>query len=232
MRIEPEIAGVSLVMLGNFNPSIFAPAWFGRHRLLSDRMVDNANTEIVHPQIAKFNADWLNAQVVPERFQIQTTNAPYYVCLLDLAIRIFREFLPHTPLKSMGINREVHFSVRSFKERDRLGRRLAPVEPWGDWGKKLELDGEHGGMTSLTMTQVNPEGRPPGGQINVKVEPSTRIGQGRRGVYVQVNDHYAIEESSSQMASNEIVTLLEKKFDESLRRADEIIDHVMSLPGK
>ena len=87
-------------------------------------------------------------------------------------------------------------------------------------------------MTSLTMTQLNPEGRPPGGQVNVKVEPSTRIGQGRRGVYVHVNDHYAIEESSSQIASNEIVTLLEENFDESLLRADEIIDHVMSLTGE
>ena len=231
MRIEPEIAGVSLVMLGNFNPSIFSPAWFGRHKLLSERMVDNAKTEIVHPQIAKFNADWLNTQVIPERFQIDTTNAPY-VRLLDLAIRIFREFLPHTPLKAMGINREVHFSVRTFEERDRLGRRLAPVEPWGDWGKKLESDGEHGGMTSLTMTQVNPEGRLPGGQVNVKVEPSTRIGQGRRGVYVGVNDYYIIENSSSQMATDRIVTLLEENFGESLRRADEIIDHVMSLTGR
>ena len=231
MRIEPEMAGVSLVMLGNFNPLIFTPTWFRRHKLLSDRMVDNANTEIVHPHGAKFDADWLNTQVVPEKFVIQTTNAPY-VRLRDLAIRIFREFLPHTPLKAMGINRDVHFTVRNFDERCRLGRLLAPVEPWGDWGKKLEPDGEHGGMTSLTMTQLNPEGRPPGGQVNVKVEPSTRIGQGRRGVYVHVNDHYAIEESSSQIASNEIVTLLEENFDESLLRADEIIDHVMSLTGE
>ena len=37
-------------------------------------------------------------------------------------------------------------------------------------------------MTSLTMTQVDPEGRLPVGRINVKVEPSNRIGQGRLGV--------------------------------------------------
>ena len=231
MRIEPEIAGVSLVMLGHFNPAIFAPAWFGWHGLLPEGMVNHADTKIAHAQIAQFSADWLDMQVVPERFQISTTQSPV-VRLRDLAVRVFREHLPHTPLKAMGINREVHFSVASSGARDRLGRLLAPVAPWGIWGKKLELDGEHGGMTSLTMTQVNPEGRPPGGRVNVTVEPSKRIGNSRRGVYVRINDHYAIENLDNQMATHEIVRLLEENFDESLRRADQIIDHIMSLRGK
>ena len=228
MRIEPEIAGVAVVLLGNFNPAIFTPAWFGLHGLISERMVDTADTKIVHPQISEFNVDWLQMQVVPERFLISTTQAPY-VRVQDLAVRIFREHLPHTPLDTMGINREVHFLVESFDERDQLGRLLAPTDPWGEWGKKLEPDGFHGGVTSITMRQVSPEGRPPGGQINVTVEPSNRIGQGRLGVYVKVNDHYTIENVESEMGTSKIVELLEENFDESLRRADQIIDHIMSL---
>lgn len=228
MRIEPEIAGVAVVMIGNFNPSIFTPAWFGWHGLISEKMVDTANTKIVHPQISDFNVDWLHIQVVPERFQINTTQAPY-IRVQDLAIRIFREHLPHTPLDTMGINREVHFLVESFDERDQLGRLLAPTDPWGEWGKKLEPDGYQGGVTSITMSQVDPEGRPPGGQINVTVEPSNRIGQGHLGVYVRVNDHYTIENIESGIGTSKIVELLEENFDESLRRADQIIDHIMSL---
>ncbi len=228
MRIEPEIAGVSVVMIGNFNPSIFTPAWFGWHGLISEKMVDTANTKIVHPQISDFNVDWLHIQVVPERFLINTTQAPY-IRVQDLAIRIFREHLPHTPLDTMGINREVHFLVESFDERDQLGRLLAPTDPWGEWGKKLEPDGSHGGVTSITMRQVDPKGRPPGGQINVTVEPSNRIGQGHLGVYVRVNDHYTIENVESEIGTSKIVELLEENFDESLRRADQIIDHIMSL---
>ncbi len=228
MRIEPEIAGVAVVMIGNFNPSIFTPAWFGWHGLISEKMVDTANTKIVHPQISDFNVDWLHIQVVPERFQINTTQAPY-IRVQDLAIRIFREHLPHTPLDTMGINREVHFLVESFDERDQLGRLLAPTDPWGEWGKKLEPDGYQGGVTSITMSQVDPEGRPPGGQINVTVEPSNRIGQGHLGVYVRVNDHYTIENVESEIGTSKIVELLEENFDESLRRADQIIDHIMSL---
>ena len=231
MRIEPEIACVSLVMLGHFNPLIFTHSWFGWNELLSKEIVDNANVQIAHPQITKFNADWLNLRVEPERFIIDTTQAPY-VRLQDLAVRIFRNHLPHTPLKTLGINKEVHFSVKRFEERDWLGRSLAPVSPWGDWGKKLEPDGKHGGMTSLTMTQIDPEGRPQGGQINVTIEPSRRVGGGYLGVYVRINDHFTIEDEKNPTATSEIVKLLERNFEESLQHADKIIDHLMSLTEK
>ena len=144
-------------MLGNFNPSIFTPAWFGWHDLLPEKTVEAADLKIAQPQITAFSADWLELNTVIDRFSISTTQPPF-VRLRDLGIRIFRERLPHTPVHSMGINRQVHFLVNSFAERDRVGRLLAPIEPWGDWGEQLDPDGRHGGMTSLTMTQVNIEG--------------------------------------------------------------------------
>ena len=120
MRIEPEIARVSLVMLGHFNPAIFTPAWFGWNELLPEKTVKIAGTKIVHPEIAIFAADWLNLHVQPESFQINTTQSPY-IRLRDLAVRIFREHLLHTPLKAMGINRELLAPVehRVFRGRGR-----------------------------------------------------------------------------------------------------------------
>ena len=105
---------------------------------------------------------------------------------------------------------------------------LAPVEPWGTLGEELGLDGEHGGMTSLTMSQVEPKGRPAGGRINVQVEPSKRIGGGRTGVYVQVNDHYALADTDSNSAAPSM-ELLEINFEPSMIRSEAIIDHIMSL---
>ena len=229
MRIEPEITGASLVLLGNFNPSIFTPAWFGWHNLLPDRAVDVAELKIAQPQITAFRADWLELQIVPERFYISTTQPPF-VRLQDLGVRVFREKLSHTPVHSMGINRQVHFLVNSTDQRDRIGRQLAPVEPWGDWGKALQPDGYHGGMTSLTMTQVNIEGRSPGGLLNVTVQPSNRVGlKGNTGVFVEVNDHYTVEDRKSQNATSDILDLLEEVFEDSLLRAEQIIDQLMSL---
>lgn len=227
MRIEPEISSVNVVLLGDFNPAIFTPAWFALHGLLPEGVAESADSQVVHQQVTEFTTDWLRLQVTVDRFSIETLQAPY-VRLCDLVVRTFKEYLHHTPIGAFGINRQVHFRVKSSAERDRIGRTLAPVEPWGAWGQDLGLDGEYGGMTSLTMSQLNLEGRPTGGQINVTVEPSNRIGKGRTGVYVRVNDHYAIDDANLRTAER-LMELFETSFDTSLERSNRIIDHIMSL---
>ena len=228
MRIEPEIDGVDVVLVGDFNPAIFTPAWFALNGLLPESAVANAELQIAHQQITAFNTDWLCLQVTPDRFSAGTAQAPH-VRLHDLVARVFKEHLHHTPLRAFGINREVHFQVRSSALRDRMGRTLAPVEPWGTWGRELGSDGLQGGMTSLTMSRNNPEGRPAGGRINVTVKPSYRIGEGRFGVYVQVNDHHEIDNATGPGAGRRLMELFTNSFGASLKRSEAIIDHIMSL---
>ena len=227
MRIEPEISGVNIVLLGDFNPAIFTPAWFALHGLLPKSVADSAELHIAHQQITRFNADWLLLQVTADRFSVETLQAPH-IRLRDLIVRVFKEHLHHTPLRAFGINRNVHFQVKSSTEWDQIGRMLAPVEPWGAWGRDLGLDSEHGGMTSLTMSQVSPQGRPTDGQINITVEPSYQISNRRTGVYVGVNDHYAIDNAELRTAER-LMALFEDNFETSLQRSDGIIDHIMSL---
>ena len=227
MRIEPEIGGVDVVVAGDFNPAIFTPAWFVLHDLLPGNAADNAQVQVIHPQITEFSADFLHLQATIERLSAETSQAPY-VRVCDLVARMFRERLPHTPLKALAINRYVHFRVRSPAERDRIGRTLAPVEPWEALGSNLELAGEQCGMTSLTMSQIDPPGRARGGRINVTVEPSSQIDDPRLGVYVGINDHYPIDETGPG-TSERLMGVLEENFDVSLRRGEAIIDHVMSL---
>ena len=227
MRVTPEIDGVSIAILGNFNPAIFTPAWFALHGLLAEGVADSAELVVAHEQVTEFSVDWLRLNVTVDRFHVETTQAPL-IRVHDLVVRVFKEHLHHTPLTAFGINRNVHFQVGSLAVRDQLGRALAPVEPWGAWGQELGLDGEHGGMTSMTMSQIDPEGRPAGGRINVQVEPSKRIGDGRTGVYVGVNDHYAFADTEPG-AAVQAMELLENNFEASMNRSEAIIDHVMSL---
>ena len=227
MRITPEIDGVSIAVLGNFNPAIFTPAWFALNGLLPESVATNAVLTVAHEQVTQFNTDWLRLDVTLDRFFVETVQAPH-VRVHDLVVRVFKEYLHHTPVTAFGINRSIHFGVGSLAARDQLGRTLAPVEPWGAWGQELGLDGERGGMTSLTMSQIDPEGRPTGGRINVKVEPSAKIGDGRTGVYVGVNDHYALGDTGPGVAAR-AMELLENNFEVSVNRSHAIVDHVMSL---
>ncbi len=227
MRIEPEISAVSVVLLGSFNPAIFTPAWFGLQGLLPRAAVESAELGVAHASVTEFAAEWLKLGVRPDRFAAETSQAPL-IRVSDLVVRTFRELLPHTPIEALGINREVHFRVLSVAERDRIGRKLAPTEPWGDWGRLIEPDGAHGGMTSLTMRQQRVEGRPPEDTINVTVEPSVRLGS--TGVFVRVNDHYTAHGNGHEGGSV-LIERLEGEFEESRERSESLIDQVMSLAG-
>jgi len=227
MRIEPEISGVSVVLLGSFNPAIFTPAWFALHGLLPEHAADKADLQVAHPGLTVFSTEWLHLQVTTDSFKADTQRDPY-IRVRDLLVRVFREHLHHTPLKAFGINREVHFRVADQDTRDQIGRKLAPTEPWGRWRDELDLDNNHGGMNSLTMAQLRPVGRPEGGQVSVTVEPSGRIANGRSGIYVRINDHYAIGNDDLE-GRMQLMGFLESDFESSIRRSDDIIDHIMSL---
>ena len=227
MRIEPEIERVAIVLAGNFNPAIFTPAWFALHGLLPEKVATTAQLVVAHEQIIQFSTEWLRLEVTRDCFLAETVQAPH-IRIRDLVMRVFKEHLYHTPVKAFGINRAVDFLVGSLAVRDALGRTLAPVEPWGDVGRELGLDGVHGGLISLRMSQVKPEGRPEGSQINITVAPSTRVGAGRPGVYVSCNDHYAIG-GTEPSAAGDSMELLDNSFEASLSRSERIIDHIMSL---
>lgn len=227
MRIVPELSDVQVILLGKFNPAILTPAWFALHDLLPEAVAETAELKVVHPDVAGFAAEWLQFDATHDRVTASTARDPY-VRLQDLILKLFEELLHHTPLTAFGINRSVHFRVKNFDVRDRIGKLLAPIEPWGDLGSKLNLSDMHGGMTSLTMSQYEPGGRPEGGRINVTVEPSVRIAGGLSGIYVRVNDHYQGDRGGSG-SMTQLMSLFRDNFDESLDRSENIIDHIMSL---
>lgn len=230
MRIEPEISGVQIVVLGKFNPVIFTPAWFALNKLLRESVTTNAQVQVIHRQVADFTADWLHLQVTNDRFSIATQQAPYER-VRDLVFRVFSECLHHTPLSAFGINRNVHFLVRDSATKDSIGMTLAPFEPWGPWREQLDLDGKHGGMTGVRMSQFRPSGRHEGGSINVAVEPSAQVADRPRGIYVGVNDHF-VSEHEGERAARSLMAVLFEEFRGSIKRSDAIIDHVMSLAEK
>jgi hypothetical protein len=227
--IEPKIAGASIVLVGNFNPAIFSPDWFIRHGLVNEQAVQRDDPDfIVHPQIAQFKLDWCQIVAETGKFSISSSKDPL-VLIMDLAVRTFSEFLPHTPLRQLGINRQVHFQVASPDVRDAIGFRLAPPDAWGEWGAHITASSnqKRGGLRSLTMQQqVFDDDR--SGHISTTVQPSSQITPGL-GIYVQVNDHFEATEQDPARGTREIVTLLEDRFETSLSNSDSIIDQIMRL---
>ena len=227
MRIEPEIGGVGIVLLGAFNPMILTPAWFVLHGILPPAAAENANLESANPQGVEFSTEWLELHASPDRFQAITHHGPH-IRVRDLVLRVFREHLFHTPVRVVGINRIVHFQAPSQADRDRMGRALAPLDPWREVAQDLESGAVHGGMASLTMRQYRAAGELPEGYVDITVEHSKRVGKGQTGIYVAVNDQYQTDGTSPKDHAK-LFDVLEYRFEDSIRRADRIVDHIMAL---
>lgn len=126
---RPDYEGATIVLLGTFNPAIFQPAWLGASKIIRQEEADSATITMVNPKLTAFSADWLNLQVIAERFQALTLNSAHYQALRDVVISIFG-VLEHTPIWTLGMNRDMHFKINSEEQWHQLGHILAPKETW------------------------------------------------------------------------------------------------------
>jgi len=227
MLIEPEEKQVIIVLIGNFNPTIFHPAWFRETGVFSVSEAEAMKIDFMHPEIATLSGEWFSLQVQKDRFTLRALQPPY-VQVNDLVLRIFGEFLTHTPIKKLGINLMVQFSVKDFDTQYKLGRALAPIEAWGDWAKELDkrTDTQTSGMRRLLMEQHIVDDRPPGfGFVQASIEPGDKPAT----VKMNVCDDYRVSDIENEVGATAVMEILENSFDRSMERSEKIIDGIMNL---
>ena len=59
MRIEPEVGGCGVVLVGHFNPLIFSPSWFAKNGIVGEEEASAADVSVIHPEIAAFRMNRL-----------------------------------------------------------------------------------------------------------------------------------------------------------------------------
>lgn len=208
---RPNKEGISIVLVGDFNPKIFQPAWFAAQDppLIPKLEAEEAKVEIIHPDVVIFEVDWFRLQATRDRFLISTAQASRYEFLRDLVVGTF-QLLQHTPIRAMGINKDTHWGVGSEDVWHKFGHRIAPKEVWNGVLEKP-------GLLSLAIRGVRTDDYD--GNINVKVEPSRQI---HPGIYFNVNDHYSVKEPETVLGCNEMMDILRTCFHQSIKRSDNI----------
>ena len=228
MLINPEISDCSIVMVGEFNPAIFHPAWLKANKIENDVSDEVTQVDIVHGDIAMFRIDTRYYKIENNRFSLEVTTAPW-VHILDITRQIFGDFLSHTPIQAFGVNRRIHFPVKDIETRTEIGRKLAPIEPWGEFGQQMdELTSSghpNGGLQSLTMRRVREE-NDVSILINTKIEPSARI-KDNLGIFMEINNHHQLLDYKLEAGSGRAIELLCKVFEEEVQNADKIMETIM-----
>lgn len=215
-----KIQGISIVLIGNLNPAIFHPSWFAAHNLLRPEEADAATINIVHQDVASFKTEWLEVNIVRERFQISTVQESYYEALRDMTVGVLG-LLSHTPIRFMGVNRDFHFDLGSEDPWNRLGHRLVPKE---DWNGLLGSPG----MQNLIVQGVRPDDLK--GYLRVTVQPSAQI---KYGVFIAVNDHYILKTDEKEAdGADKARLILSERWNESMKRGSGIAQAIAELGEK
>lgn len=227
----------ALVAVGVFDVRLFTPTEFLGKEILTVADAASAQSITFLPgQISTFEIDALKITAETNRVQVETS-APPYVRVADILSKALRDN-PKVPSKvaAIGINVHAYYVLESFEARDRLGRKLAPIECWGKWSKELKsaaafppTDRRHPGMMSIVMRLPMTEDRL-GGWVDVKVEPSMRV-KNSPEIFIAVNDHYDLGPEPDEKAHSDnplsLLDISDTRFDSSLQRADEIISSIL-----
>jgi hypothetical protein len=207
---KPQLQGCSIVLIGDFNPKIFQPAWFAAESLLQKTEGKEANIELIHSDVVVFSTDWLRIEVTRERFSAGTAQEPFYEVLRDLVLGTFT-LLRYTPVTKMGINRDFHFEVESEDKWHSAGHKLAPKEIWSGIL-------QNPGMRSLVMEGERTDGLK--GYSRVQIEPSTKI---RPGLFFGLNNHIDVAPTGSNSSADEIAGYLRDQWTEAMEKSENIV---------
>ncbi len=216
MSPQPKIQTTSIVVVGNFTPTIFQPSWFAANDLITKQEAEAATVEIIAPPIAQFDAEWLRISVTQDRFMAQTAQEPYYEPLRDLVISVFT-LLNHTPVKAMGINQNFHYQFKDSAAEQAFGNRLAPKTDWEDV------------LTDPKFNTLFVRGERPdefNGYIFTRAEFSTKI---RPGAFIEINDHYQLAFDTETVEAEIIPDILGSHWAESMARGRKIVEKIISL---
>jgi ribosomal protein S17E len=146
----------------------------------------------------------------------------------DLVVRIFGEYLSHTPLRVLGINTSIEFSVGSEEIRNKIGHKLAPPDAWGEWAPRIKEKNQlgRGGMRRLAMEQKGLDDRG-AGHIIADIRPSK---DKDTNIVMEINDQYELKLSEdSQENTKCIIEYIDKNFEKSIKNSEWIVEQIMSL---
>lgn len=210
----PEVQEVTTVLIGDFNPAIFQPAWFAAHGLIREQEAQSADIKVIHHEITQFSLEWVTLTVTGDRFvAASSVDSPFEV-VRDLVLGCF-DLLMHTPIKFMGINRNMHFRLTSIDQMNELGFTLVPQAPWAQFFEDPRV-------SALVVQDARAE--PPGFR-QVQLAPSRLIAPAP-GVHLAANNHFEIANGAP-----EAMELLRSNWQQAITWPLSILDSLLeALP--
>jgi len=217
-----QIRVLSLVFLGDFNPVILQPYWLAEKKLIREQEAQDAKVDIIHNDLSRIDLGWMNFDIQRSRFELRTSQTPYFEPLRDLCVGIF-EILKETPVKSLGINHVFYYALPKKEMYYDFGNVLAPLKNWDNFIHDPRL----------LQLEIHEETRIDGlnGYYRVKINPSEQKLSTPYGISININDHFSLKDGDSGRRG-EILEILKKRWKSSSARADSVTEEIWKIVSK
>ena len=216
-----QLTGMSIVLIGQFNPLMYHPTWFRLNGVISgeeESLIINSKEPnlVVSQGLTFFRNSSMDFNITPDRFSV-TINREPFILLKDTIVKTF-ERLGSTTIIQLGINYYTHVIFTEKSLYQKFADLISPKERWTRLlGDEIEGDNRMSGLLSLTMMKKTQDGR-----INITLEPSKRI---ELSVFVHCNFHYDLDDNSR--FADYAMDIVNKKFDDIQNNADDYINELV-----
>jgi hypothetical protein len=213
-----DLTGNNIVLVGTFDPTLAQPATLLKEEIIRISDMPDMVIELLFPDAVSFRLPWMSALIETNRVMVTNTlTNPAPEPIRDFAVDLI-DLMKSARIKAMGINTNHHFGTTGPDAINRLGHILAPKEKI--WDTVLDRP------LLLTMTIRGQRTGDIEGNINVRVEPSTRI---EYGVYIEVNNHFEVTDQEMEKEPKGLANRLLDQWVPSIQKAEEIITMIRQL---
>jgi hypothetical protein len=214
VRPEPVSEDFNVVLLGSFNPAIFHPEWFVRHKLFSEEALATAQIDAVTRDVAQFTLKNMKLSCDNSRLSMSVTSMAYVETLLD-ALSGMLGLLSHLPITAVGLNNNAVFNLDSEDRWHRIGHQLAP--------KELVWDGlcEKPGMQSLSIQ--SPVSWDHSLMETITVYPIVTNNAHQHAIGVRANIHFSLpsaaDKTTNVTETKYVETFIKEMWDRATHRS-------------
>lgn len=213
MRLKSNtIKTLSIVLVGNFNPSIITPHWLASKNAIRKSEADNAKVKIIHPEISDFKISFADIIVSQDKFIINCNNEADFDITRDLVANIFN-YLDETPVSGIGLNHYIHFGLDSLKQYNKFGDWLSPHHIWEDYMHKPKL-------LELKLIEPFKDGTPVKNLVSISTSNLIK----HFGVRYQLNYHIELDRIKQQS----LTQVLLENWKKSIHKSDNIFNSLIS----
>lgn len=212
----------SIVLVGNFNPSIFHPEWFIRKGIAEEWDYGTDDNIINLPDTSQFTLPGgKKVTVLLNKFVITSSLASDHLALKDIATSAFA-ILRETPIAQMGMNYEAEIQISNREDWLQFGRELAPLHHWVEAANYIsDLDKEQqetAGLWEMVMNLPRPD------ELTGFVRPKIQATSLDKFILsFSVNNHVEITDHSAELMAK----ILDKNWESSLELSRSIMGGIM-----